>query len=114
MEKIISKIAGFGVPGLILLLAINATGLAGAAAITTALAALGPGGIVGGIAFLGLTGLIVEAISEYGFQAIYTGVVKQLFVKGETKESIIAKIKKYPLTSPLKAKLISEVENLHY
>ena len=32
MEKVIGKIAGFGVPGLVLVIAINATGLAGAAA----------------------------------------------------------------------------------
>lgn len=42
MEKIVSKIAALGVPGLVLLIAISATGLTGAAAITSALAALGP------------------------------------------------------------------------
>jgi len=48
MDKIVSKIAALGVPGLVLLVAISATGLYGAAAITTALAALGPFGMVGG------------------------------------------------------------------
>ena len=41
MDEIVSKIAALGVPGLILIMAINATGLFGGAAITTALAALG-------------------------------------------------------------------------
>ena len=41
LEKIVSKVAALGVPGLILLIAIAATGLTGAAAITAALAALG-------------------------------------------------------------------------
>ena len=50
MDKIVSKVAALGVPGLVLVIAINATGLAGGAAITTALAALGPGGMKGGIA----------------------------------------------------------------
>ncbi|WP_181899267.1 hypothetical protein [Lachnotalea glycerini] len=40
MEKVISKVAALGVPGLVLLIAMGATGLAGGAAITTALAAL--------------------------------------------------------------------------
>lgn len=43
MDKIISKVAALGVPGLILVVAIAASGLSGAAAITVALAALGPG-----------------------------------------------------------------------
>ena len=41
MDKIVSKIAALGVPGLVLTVAIGATGLAGGAAITTALAAIG-------------------------------------------------------------------------
>ena len=48
MEKIVSKIAGMGIPGLLLLVAVGATGLSGAAAITAALAAIGFGGMYGG------------------------------------------------------------------
>ena len=40
MDKLISKIAALGVPDLVLTVAISATGLAGGAAIITALAAL--------------------------------------------------------------------------
>ena len=76
LEKIVSKVAALGVPGLILLIAIAATGLTGAAAITAALAALGPGGILGCIATLGVIGLLTNGISEYGVNAIFTGVVK--------------------------------------
>ena len=55
----------------------------GGAAITTALAALGPFGILGGIATLGVVGLATEAISEFGFSAVFSGVVKQLYKQGE-------------------------------
>lgn len=51
MDKIVSKIVGLGVPGLVLFVALSATGYAGAAAITTALAAIGPFGILGGYSF---------------------------------------------------------------
>jgi len=111
MEKVISKIAGMGIPGLILLVAINATGLAGAAAITTALAAIGPGGIVGGVTFLVAAAVIFDGLTEWGFDALFAGVVRQLYVNGETKESIKRKISKYPLTKKLKAKLYHEVDN---
>lgn len=53
MEKIASRLAGFGVPALVLMVAIQASGYVGAAAITVALSALGPGGILGGIGTLG-------------------------------------------------------------
>jgi len=112
MDKIISKIAALGVPGLVLTLAISATGFVGGAAITTALAALGPGGIIGGIITLGVIGLIAEGISEFGFSAIFSGVVKQLYKQGETKASIQSKIKKYPISNSLKRKLNEELNKI--
>jgi hypothetical protein len=105
MDKIVEKIVALGVPGLILLTAIGATGLAGGAAITAALAALGPGGMLGGIATLGVIGLISEGIAEFGFDAIFTAVVKELYKRGETKESLLIKINKYPVSKGLKRKL---------
>ena len=105
MEKIVSKIAALGVPGLILITAIGATGLAGGAAITTALAAIGPGGMIGGIVTLGVIGLISEGITEYGFDAIFNAVVKELYKRGETKNSILKKIEKCPVSKQLKRKL---------
>lgn len=112
MDKIVSKVAALGIPGLILLTAISATGLAGGAAITTALAALGPGGIIGGILTLGFIGLISEGITEFGFDVIFNSVVKELYKRGETKESILEKIKKYPVSSGLKVKLNEYLETV--
>lgn len=105
MDKIVAKVAALGVPGLILVTAIGATGLAGGAALTAALAALGPGGMIGGIATLGVIGLISEGIAEFGFDAIFSAVVKELYKRGETKDSISKKIDKYPVSKGLKRKL---------
>lgn len=93
MDKIVSKIAALGVPGLVLTVAIGATGLAGGAAITTALAAIGPGGMIGGLVTLGVIGLISEGISKYGVDAIFSAVVKELYRRGETKEKLKQKLK---------------------
>ena len=112
MDKIVSKIAALGVPGLVLLTAIGATGLTGAAALTTALAALGPGGMLGGIATLGVIGLAAEGITEYGFDAIFIAVVNELYKRGETKESILNKIEKYPVSDGLKRKLSGYINNI--
>ncbi|MDU2219598.1 hypothetical protein [Finegoldia magna] len=110
MDKIVSKIVALGVPGLVLLLAIGATGYVGAASITTALCAIGPLGMIGGIATLGLIGLISQAISEYGFEKIFVQVVKELVKKGETKESILLKINSYKISKSLKLKLKEKLE----
>ena len=112
MDKIVSIIAALGIPGLILVTAIGATGLYGAAATTAALAALGPGGMMGGIATLGVMWLIPKGISQYGFNAIFTAVVKELYKRGETKESIINKINKYPVSKTLKLQLKDTLDQL--
>lgn len=112
LEQIVSKIAALGVPGLVFTIALGATGLSGAAAITAALAALGPGGIVGGIAFLGVAGLIADAVTTFGVDAILTGVVKELYLKGESKESIKEKVSKYPISKKLKLKLYNTLDEI--
>lgn len=112
MDKIVAKIAALGVPGLVLTVAVSATGYAGAAALTAALAALGPGGMIGGIATLGAIGLISEAITEYGFDAIFSSVVKELYKRGETKESLLEKIDKYPVSENLKRRLKENINKL--
>ena len=105
MDKVISTITSLGVPGLVLLIAIGASGLSGAAAITFALSSIGPGGILGGIAFLGVLSVISNAVTEYGFEAILKGVLNEFYAQGESKESIIRKINSYPFTEGLKIKL---------
>ncbi len=112
MDKIIAKIASLGVPGLVLLIAINATGYAGAAAITAALSSIGPGGMIGGIATLCVAVVIVDAISKFGFDVIYSGVIKELYKRGETKETILKKIEGYPISSDLKRKLKEVLDKL--
>lgn len=112
MDKIVAKIAALGVPGLVLVIAIGATGLAGGAAITVALAALGPGGMIGGIVTLGVLGLISEGIAKYGMDAIFSAVVIELYKRGETKESILNKIQKYPVSKDLKRRLRESLEKV--
>ena len=112
MDKVVEKIVSIGVPGIMLMVAISMTGLYGAAAITAALALLGPGGMIGGVVTLLVAGAIASAISEYGFDALFRAVIKKMYRNGETKESIRAKIKKGPWSKKLQTKAISELEQL--
>lgn len=102
MDKMVSKIVALG---LVLLLAVLVNGYVGGAVLTAALAAIGPFGILGGIAFLGIIALFSQAITEFGFERIYVQVIKELIKKGETKESILKKIDSYKISKQLKLEL---------
>ena len=112
MDTIVNRIVGIGVPGLMLVVAISMTGLSGAAAITAALALLGPGGMIGGIITLFISGAIASVLAEYGFDALFEAIVKKLYKKGESKETIRRKIENGPWSEKLKAKAISELNKL--
>lgn len=108
MDKVADKIAAMGIPGLILLVAMATTGLAGAAAITAALALLGgPFGMLGGIAVLGMLGLISKALAQYGFDKVFEKTVEKLQDQGMSRREILTKIEKYPISSDLKIRLRS-------
>lgn len=110
MDKLISRLIGLGVPALVLVIVMGTTGLTGAAAITAGLAALGPFGIIGGITTLGIITLLSQGLAEYGFDAIFTALVKEFYKRGETKNSIYEKVNKYPVSKSLKRKLKEELE----
>lgn len=112
MDKVVTNIAAIGVPGLVLIIAVSASGYVGAAALTTALAALGgPFGMFGGISALLLVSVIAKAISEFGVDAIFQAVVAQLLKQGETQKSILEKIRHYPISKSLKNNLTSHMQN---
>lgn len=106
MDKVVSKLVGLGVPGLVLLVAIAMSGVAGGAAIVAALAALGgPFGMLGGVALLGTMTLVSDAIAKHGLDEIFRRVVDGLREKGHSKREIREKVSSYPISEDLKQKL---------
>lgn len=112
MDRFVDKIAGLGVSGVMFLVAMSVTGLSGTAAITAALALLEPGGMIGGIVTLGVSGIIAATIAEYGFDAIFKENMKKLYANGESKASIRAKIEKGPWSKKLKVNAVAYLEKL--
>jgi hypothetical protein len=106
MDQLVDKIAALGVPGLVLVVAMAVTGWTGAAALTTALAMLGgPFGMLGGIAMLGILGLISKGLSDYGFEAIFIAIVDELKKQGKSKSDIEREVESYPVSRDLKLKI---------
>ncbi len=112
MDKVVSKIAGLGVPGLVLLIVMSSTGYIGAAAITSALSIMGgPFGMLGGMVLLGILVQISTAISKFGFLKIYHAVIKELYKNGEDKKTILEKINSYPISKELKNSLFNLIND---
>ncbi|MBS0017459.1 MAG: hypothetical protein KFF72_14105 [Arthrospira sp. SH-MAG29] len=102
MDEIVRKLAGVGLPAVVLLIAMATTGLTGAAAITAALAMLGPGGMLGGIVLLGIIGLASDALTKYGLQTLLVEVYWQRIENGESPSKLCSEIDWLPITKELK------------
>ncbi len=113
MDKIVDKIAALGVPGLVLVVVMAATGWAGGAAVTTALAALGgPLGMLGGIGLLIILALISNGLTQYGFEAIFKATVERLRDNGIEKEEILKKVDGYPISRSMKSRIREHIQRL--
>ena len=112
LDRIVDKIVALGVPGLVLVVAMAVTPYAGAAALTTALAALGgPLGMLGGLGLLGLLALISKALSEVGLETLFKRVLKGLVDKGHSIEEVAETVDGYRFVSAsLKTKLKRDLE----
>lgn len=113
MDRIIEKLSGLGVASLLFVIVVNSTGYVGAAAITAALSAMGPGGMIGGITTFGVVCLVMEGITKYGIEKLLRELVAKLYIDGETKENILNKISKSPISMQKKLMLIKYVEEIY-
>ena len=110
IEEIVKKIAGLGLPGIILVvLAVSSAG-SDAAIVAALTAAGGPFGIVGGIALLGLLGVLGDTLGFYGFEAVVQAVYSER-KKNESVRSLVKEINDLPISNELKAKLKAHLES---
>lgn len=111
MDEICEKLASLGIPALVFLGAMSATGLSGAAAVTAALAALGPGGMIGGIITLLMLGGVLSVISKYGYSSVMISVSKKIMNKENlSRPEMNEKIDSMWLTKSLKARIKAEID----
>ena len=103
LDTIISKIAGIGIPAVVIIGIASTTGVAGGAAIVGAISASSGGaGLIPGIVALGFIAVASQAIAEYGSEAVMKEVVKQLKEQGHTDSEIKEKVESYPISDSLK------------
>lgn len=108
MDKLIKILAPFGVMGIVFIVALTsamASGLAGAAAFTAAMAATGPGGLIGGVVTLSIVGIVSNLAVSEGYDAVVMAIVKEQ-LKTKSKKEIWNEISgKKTISKDLKAKI---------
>jgi hypothetical protein len=106
IDEVVSTLVALGVPGLVVLAIAATTGLAGGAAMLTAISTMGgPFGILGGVIAIAALALAVKAIAKYGFKYVAEKVIEGLEEKGYSRQQIKEEIESYPISELLKAKL---------
>lgn len=108
MDEIVKKLAGLGLPGVILVVLTVASG-GSSAAVAAAITALGgPFGIVGGIGLLGLITVLGDTIAGYGIEAILKAIYAERS-KTESVRYLLKEIKDLPISEELKLKLKNQL-----
>ncbi|MGJ5674780.1 MAG: hypothetical protein ACR9NN_14385 [Nostochopsis sp.] len=108
MDEIVKKLAGLGLPGIILVV-LTATSAGSNAAVAAALTAVGgPFGIVGGITLLGLVGVVGDTLGGFGVEAILKAVYAERS-KTESLNFLLREIKDLPISDELKLKLETHI-----
>lgn len=104
MDEIVKKIAGLGLPGILVVIATAASGGSVAAVVALLSSLGGPLGFLGGLGLLGLVGSLGEVIAGYGIE----NVLKLIYTERSKTESVrflLKEIKDLPITDELKLKL---------
>lgn len=108
LDEIGKKLAGLGLPGVILII-MTASAAGSNAAVTAILTGLGgPFGIVGGIGILGLLGVLGDVVGGYGIEAVLKFVYKERS-KNESVNSLVQEINGLPIKDELKTSLTNHI-----
>jgi hypothetical protein len=110
VDEIVKKLAGLGLPGIILLILAVASAGSNASIVAALTAAGGPFGIVGGIGLLGLTKVVGDLIADYGIEAVFKAVYSERS-KTETLRSLFYEIQDLPICQELKLKLQNHLKS---
>lgn len=111
MDEVIRKVAALGLPAVILTVVMASTGLAGAAAITSALAILGgSAGMLGGILALGTVGILTDLLAKFGIELVLMRIY-EIRSEKENVEKLCQEIDNLPfISNELKQKVKTVID----
>jgi hypothetical protein len=108
MDEIVKKLAGLGLPGIMIVIATAVSGGSAAAIVSLITSLGGPLGLIGGLGVLGLTASVGEVIAGYGIETILKSIYAERS-KTESVRFLLKEIKDLPITEELKLKLRNQL-----
>jgi predicted GTPase len=112
LNDFIRKIAALGTPGVVFLAAMSSTGLAGGAAIASALALLGgPAGMYGGIVLLPVIAVATDYLTKYGLEFLVALIYQQRIEKeGKSVQVVVEEVSDLKfLSDESKGRIIDQI-----
>lgn len=110
MNKLISRLTVFGVPGLVYFVAATNSGLLGGASLVGLLAIIGgPIGLVGAVGLASTAAAIKGVVKMNGFEPTFDALVEAYEAKGITRDEIRTKVSRYPISKLLKQAILEGV-----
>ena len=112
IDEMLDKVAGLGVAGIVLAVAMATSGATGVYAVTAALSMLGGpfGGMIAGITMLGVIAMISTLIAKFGIDKLVIMLVQRMVTKGTSKQKILSDLSKKPWTIVLSKSLRRKIE----
>ncbi|MBL1178178.1 hypothetical protein [Pantanalinema sp. GBBB05] len=107
MDDFVKKAAGFGLPAVLLLIAMTTTGKTGPEGAKAALEKMG--GLIPGAVLLGLTGTIASLVATYGLEKLLVEIYHQRHRNGERRRHLFWEIKWLPISTGLKLRLYEAI-----
>jgi hypothetical protein len=109
LDEVVQKIASLGLPGIVLVIAVAASGSTCNPLIFVLAGLGGPLGILGGLGGLGLMTIVGDVVTGYGIEALLSAIYKERR-KTETQESLLKEVEGLPIKQGLKLNLKHQLE----
>lgn len=109
LDEVVQKLASLGLPGIIFIIAVAASGGTAYPAIYALFGLGGPLGLIGGLGVLGISTIIGDIVTGYGIEAL----LKTVYLKRretETQEYLINEVEGLPISQVLKLNLKKAIE----
>ncbi len=109
LDEVVQKLASLGLPGIIFIIAVAASGGTAYPMIYALFGLGGPLGLIGGLGVLGISTIIGDIVTRYGIEAL----LKTVYLKRretETQEYLINEVEGLPISQVLKLNLKKAIE----
>lgn len=104
-DAVCEKACALILPAITLVIVMAFTGFSGAAAVTTALSAISPFGMTGGMIELGIIGIAADIAVSFLISKLLKGRLEKQWLRGANKDKLMKAVEEYPVSKSLRREL---------